>query len=215
MDKKELRKITEVGRIKGGIMSKNKIEKEFSYKGFDCVIMGTTMGHRCGYIAVSEPSEQMLEDAYDLDFDVHGGITYGGSSKDYPIISTEERFWLGFDCAHYNDAKDMNLLKELASPESYKHVLEVELQYPISDQVVRTMDYVEEQLKSLADQLTKYNEENFDGVVALKMMKDININGGDQEIDHGAADDILCKLLEKLGYEELIKTYNEIPKWYA
>jgi len=197
------------------IMNKNKIEKQFNYKGFDCVIVGTTMGHRCGYIAVSEPSEQMLEDAYDLDFDVHGGITYGGSSKEYPIPSETERFWLGFDCAHYNDAKDMNLLRELASPESYQYQVKIDLEYPINDQVVRTTQYVEDELKSLGDQILEYNKDNFDGVVALKEMTELYKNGGDQEADHGTADAILCRLLEKLGYGDVVSIYNKIDKWYA
>jgi len=197
------------------MMRSSKIEKQFNYKGFECVVLGVSAGHRCGYISVSEPSEYMLEDAYSLDFDVHGGITYGSSSNEYPIQSDEEIFWLGFDCAHYMDAKDMNLLKELASPDQYDYALEMELKFPMRDQVVRTTDYVEEQLKSLADQIIEYSKENFDGVVALKLMTEIYSTSRDPEYDHSSADSILCKLLEELGYNELIEMYYRVDKWYA
>lgn len=29
------------------------------------------------------------------------------------------------------------------------------------------------------------------------------------------SDDILCELLTRLGYEEVVKEYNKVPKWYA
>ena len=41
----------------------------------------------------------------------------------------------------------------------------------------------------------------------MKQLKD--------ESDHDYADGILCDLLEELGYEELVKAYNSLPKWYS
>ena len=38
---------------------------------------------------------------------------------------------------------------------------------------------------------------------------------GDKERDHGRADDILCKLLTKLGFAETVKAYSEVGNWYA
>jgi len=37
----------------------------------------------------------------------------------------------------------------------------------------------------------------------------------DQEIGHMEADDILCKLLAELGYQEVVDVYESLPKWYA
>lgn len=37
----------------------------------------------------------------------------------------------------------------------------------------------------------------------------------DTEMQHEAADCILCKALEELGQKELVEAYKEIPKWYA
>ena len=38
---------------------------------------------------------------------------------------------------------------------------------------------------------------------------------GDYEIAHSRGDDILCKLLKTLGYEDVVEAWDEIPKWYA
>lgn len=37
----------------------------------------------------------------------------------------------------------------------------------------------------------------------------------DKEISHRKADDLLCETLEDLGYNEGIKIYKRISKWYA
>jgi hypothetical protein len=38
---------------------------------------------------------------------------------------------------------------------------------------------------------------------------------GDIEIAHSRADDVLCKLLTALGYEDVVREYDKVPKWYA
>jgi hypothetical protein len=47
---------------------------------------------------------------------------------------------------------------------------------------------------------------------AMQMIKDA---AGDTEVDHGKADELLCDLLDSLGYDEGITIYREIEKWYA
>ncbi|HII3143175.1 TPA: hypothetical protein ACY3HI_001498 [Citrobacter braakii] len=37
----------------------------------------------------------------------------------------------------------------------------------------------------------------------------------DKEIAHCNADDVICDLLKALGYEDVVKEYDEIDKWYA
>lgn len=37
----------------------------------------------------------------------------------------------------------------------------------------------------------------------------------DIEAAHAIADDILCDLLEGLGYEDVVKEYYKVSKWYA
>lgn len=40
-------------------------------------------------------------------------------------------------------------------------------------------------------------------------------NLGDTEAAHSDADDILCVLLESLGYSDVVAAWQEVPKWYA
>lgn len=37
----------------------------------------------------------------------------------------------------------------------------------------------------------------------------------DQEVSHILADDLLCALLTELGYEETVKEFQQLAKWYA
>ena len=92
-------------------------------------------------------------------FDVHGGITYAGrGSGKYPIESY--LWWFGFDCAHYNDAKDFETAKRLFADDeeamkSIAYFENTERMYP-TDGEIRTLDYVVGECKSLAEQLAKF-----------------------------------------------------------
>jgi hypothetical protein len=41
------------------------------------------------------------------------------------------------------------------------------------------------------------------------------VENDDTEQAHVNADKILCELLEKLGYKEVVDKYNEVSKWCA
>lgn len=49
---------------------------------------------------------------------------------------------------------------------------------------------------------------------AIAMIRE-NCHSGDTEVDHSHADLILCQFLEELGYEELVKEWDKVSKWYA
>ena len=40
-------------------------------------------------------------------------------------------------------------------------------------------------------------------------------NSGDKELDHLRADDVLCDLLDALGYNEIVTEFKKLEKWYA
>lgn len=40
-------------------------------------------------------------------------------------------------------------------------------------------------------------------------------NKGDEEARHIAEDDLLCELLTKIGFDEVVKQYIKTSKWYA
>ena len=41
------------------------------------------------------------------------------------------------------------------------------------------------------------------------------VDNQDVENAHGDADDLLCDLLNGFGFEEIVKIYNNVDKWYA
>lgn len=40
-------------------------------------------------------------------------------------------------------------------------------------------------------------------------------SSGDTEVAHSDADEILCTLLEGLGYGDVVKQYHKVDKWFA
>ncbi len=50
----------------------------------------------CGYCAIEKNHNKYNVDYDEINIDVHGGITYGEIEKD-------GLFWIGFDCAHFDD----------------------------------------------------------------------------------------------------------------
>ena len=142
-------------------MRKLVVESDFAYEGLRCVVIFGSMGHRCGYVGVPVGHELYgvdYDEAYDkLDDGVHGGLTYAGGSSDYPIESN--LWWLGFDCAHYGDGKDLELAKEYFKEDEnlvkqINMTIEIKGRYPTFDsESVRSQQYVENECKSLVDQI--------------------------------------------------------------
>jgi hypothetical protein len=48
---------------------------------------------------------------------------------------------------------------------------------------------------------------------AIKKLNEINKEY--RELAHIEADEILCQFLVSLGYQDVVDTWDEIPKWYA
>ncbi len=89
-------------------------ESEFLYNGFECKVILTQMGHRCGYVRLplGHWGRDMSYD--DIDVDVHGGLTYG----------PDKDGWIGFDCAHCDDTPQI-WTKEATEEETKKLAKEV------------------------------------------------------------------------------------------
>lgn len=69
----------------------------------------------------------------DVVFDCHGGITFSGGNKGYPVES--DCWWFGFDCAHCDDGE-----------------IEEDPRWPRRGEV-RTLEYVEAECERLAGQI--------------------------------------------------------------
>ena len=161
-------------------MKSYKKELDKKYKGYRYIVLGLNIGHRCGYVKIPKDNPlfglgystklpitmyilknetvgkrsvipfflQGLDKderiSMDVLFDVHGGITFSGDVKQLG------GYWIGFDCAHYDDAKDVSLMDK-----KYKKLYN-------SSQVIhygtiKTTDYVEQECKNLIDQIIKYS----------------------------------------------------------
>lgn len=121
------------------------VESEFTSNGLKCVMLGYPMGHRCGYVAISKESPYLELDDETIDnINVHGGVTFGG---ELPIIDNGQNFWVGFDCAHYMDAKDQWIIDQFDTG------------YELSsfDKVgkKRNTNFVKRETRKLAKQLVK------------------------------------------------------------
>lgn len=179
-------------------MAMYKVESDFKYKGYRCVVIFGGMGFRCGYVGI-KPGHPLYKKEYtdyldvlkseldgkeignrgilpiffsafdddnrvtmDVYFNVHGGLTYSGdSSGNYPVKSN--LWWLGFDCGHYKDGKDLELMEKYWGDDPFiKRRLKVEREYLKTergyyiDSPVRSKKYVEDECKSLVDQIIEY-----------------------------------------------------------
>ena len=164
-----------------------KVESDFIYKGYRCVVIFGDMGFRCGYVGVEadnplygknysdyldinkseldgEPIDKrgimpILLAAFDEDerarldmyFNVHGGLTYAGDRAGYPVESN--LWWLGFDCGHYGDGNDWDLVEKYWGDNPQMQLRLGTCRDLDWGDVVRTKEYVENECKSLVDQI--------------------------------------------------------------
>jgi hypothetical protein len=113
-------------------------------------------GNWCGYVGVAEGHPLFGKDYDDADLEVHGGITFAeacrpGSDESTGICHTpapgepDHVWWLGFDCAHAWDHSPDDVRR---SAEGYPWNL-------LSDSHYRTLAYVQNECRSLAQQLAQ------------------------------------------------------------
>ena len=48
----------------------------------------------------------------------------------------------------------------------------------------------------------------------INLLKEQQISW-DNETAHVEADNLVCELLKELGFEEVVKEYDKVSKWYA
>lgn len=117
------------------------IEKQFEYKGHDCICVFTKFGFRNGYVSVKENKDFSI-----YDIDCHCGLNYNGKLPEY--YNPKAHYYIGFDCGHICDGIDKN--------QAYKYGLidETTLEYMYDiDEPVRDLEYVEGQCRKIVDQL--------------------------------------------------------------
>lgn len=124
-------------------------EYRFEHRGVSCVMLRGPLHHWCGYVQVPKDHPWFGIDynhCYRVDQDylsVHGGLTYGQENVPYGT-KDEKGWWVGFDCAHLGDyCPGMTQFSFESS----------------GDRVYRDMNYVENQLMNLVDQMLEHIDE--------------------------------------------------------
>jgi hypothetical protein len=75
----------------------------------------------------------------------------------------------------------------------------------------------EEKQKKIEEQQKKINEllERLKTVTEKDYCPNCKIQTGGPEVWHVEADNILCELLDHLGYHDFVEAFEKVPKWYA
>lgn len=137
------------------------VEKDFIIDEYRCVILGLRAGHRCGYISLNNDHPMYNKEYMDIGIDVHGGMTYGGISNQYPVETDEKYHWIGFDCIHLHDGQDMELMKSFEKDGEINRYIEISKDrgtYMYGNEV-RSTEYVEKELIYAVEQLKNIKED--------------------------------------------------------
>jgi hypothetical protein len=139
------------------------IEKVWWYRNYQCSVVQTPLGYRCGYIAVPADTKIPIEGDEPFtyaDLNVHGGVTLDEHTKS--TIGMRERHAgimlgggmriIGFDCAHCYDAPDVETA--MRRDMDIKHIKEFSF---FLDGKVRTQQYCEAECRNMVDQIKEVN----------------------------------------------------------
>lgn len=125
------------------------LEKQFEYKGRDCICAFTASGIRTGYISVDDN-----KDCYEYDIHCHCGLSFG-AERLCDEYNPKDTLYIGFDCGHICDGHDYDtaLRYGLIDEKQYNNLIEMEIRHPTFLQPVRSLEYVENECKKIVDQL--------------------------------------------------------------
>ena len=130
------------------------VEKQFEYRGHDCLVLFTHWGVRNGYVSVSLDKD-FTDYSYDFTdysyIDCHGGINFSGELS--PDFNPKAKCYIGFDCGHCGDDRDFDT--------AYKYgLIDAELRdrrkqdFPhFMYGVVASLEHVESECKRIVNQL--------------------------------------------------------------
>lgn len=125
---------------------------EFEHLGMPCIIHRNDFGAWCGYVAVSKNHPAYKRDYDELqDIDVHGGLTYSEKCQGSICHKTDKDddvWWLGFDCAHFDDLVPYTNLPSEIREKIFSPTLGI----------YRDQEYVTAETKRLAEQLAELSK---------------------------------------------------------
>ncbi len=123
------------------------VEKQFEYRGHDCLVVFTHWGVRNGYVSVS-----IDKDFVDYSYiDCHGGINF--SDELSPDFNPKAKFYIGFDCGHCGDERDFDIVYEYGLIDAeLRDRRKQDFPHPMYG-VVASLEHVESECKWIVDQL--------------------------------------------------------------
>jgi hypothetical protein len=131
-----------------------KIEREWTAYGFKCVVVQAREAqHRCGYVRIPPSHVDYNKEHDNIDVNIHGGLTF--SQLEDCIEEDGKGYWIGFDCAHFQDAMvDPNVDISSVSEET-KKLLSIYRSCSSEDSHYWTQEEVEKETEELAKQLSE------------------------------------------------------------
>jgi hypothetical protein len=111
------------------------------HSGHEWMVVHNGMGFRCGYVKVLTGHPWYGADYSNINADAHGGLTFAEPDVACDNGGPDNGYWVGFDCAHCDDAADPLLIRP---PNKECKVL--------SCGEIRTQEYVESECRSLCEQ---------------------------------------------------------------
>lgn len=116
-------------------------EERFEYRGFPCVVLFMSMGHRCGYVGIHKD----LMKPIDIDeIECHGGITYGPDNY-LALQNDTDISWIGFDTAHCCDRQDVAKVIEYFGEDV--------ILFDGLGEAIRTLEYCKQECMKIVDQV--------------------------------------------------------------
>ncbi len=151
-------KVIDKSKWQEGPWKQEADRKEWEHEGFPCLIVRVeSHGALCGYVAVPPGHPWHGKDYDSVEAEVHGGLTYG--SKCHGAVchvpkpgEPDDVFWLGFDHAH---AGDFCPGQKTYQDRQYATLFGGDDGSFMADGTYRDMDYVTQQVNSLAEQAAK------------------------------------------------------------
>jgi len=147
------------------------IEEDFEHCGYRCLVVVNQMCIRCGYVGIpkSHPDYKKSYEEVEDKYSVHGGLTFSDEIE-YIGALPDDKWYFGFDCAHYNDlyavddAIKYGLNVDAKTAQIFKglNIRLKEYSNALGEPNECSRDYVKEQCMLLAEQLKKFEEKTND-----------------------------------------------------
>ena len=140
------------------------LEKAFEYKGYRCVVLFQSMGFRTAYVALPKDSQFYGVDCDEIPVECHGGLTYA----DFDLYSQgdiKDVWWIGFDCWHYFDKRDIETYKKYYEETPYMNASLIEL---TDEGEVRTIDFCVKECANIVRQIINLESAKFEKFIENK-----------------------------------------------